>query len=297
MQGHERQREYAEHARRTHAAQQQQQARAYQQAMHERGPQQARQVSSMEARYDPTAAMAMRAASQFQMQNGSIPMGATQSGRRVHFDPSLEGTRHAVPRPVPPRIPMTDRVTGSGPLIQPMDDPLENLVGETQPATNLSPYDSMLEVILRSMQVLLLCILAGSVFALPEQARILWLVVAVQIGLAGVGSFLYDVAMRTPEGAPSWLHTMFSGLLVSHVIVCAVVVAATAWRIYKTVWSAEEKDEDDGFDDAPPRRSNSMSSRVQVVASSLAPPMEGNNKMMSEKKMRKRKRRMMMAGP
>jgi len=270
MDGNQRQREYLEHARRTQAAQHQQ-ARAYQQAMMaERG--QARQVNPMEARYDPAATMASRAAAGFQQQNGSIPMGASPSGRRVHFDPSMEGTRHAVPRPVPPRIPMTDRVTGSGPQIQPVDDPLERLVGDDSKST-AGPYDAAFEVVLRTMQVLLLCLLAASVFVVPEQAKVLWVIVAVQVVLAGTGACLYDVAMRTPEGPPSWMPSLFHGLLVSHVAVCVIVVAAFAWRVYKTLWASGAGDDED-YEDYEPRQSgmaSSMADRARVATLALAP--------------------------
>jgi hypothetical protein len=286
MDGNHRQREYLEHARRTQAAQHQQ-ARAYQQAMAERGPQQARQVNSMEARYDPTAGMASRAAAGFQQQNGSIPMGASQSGRRVHFDPSMEGTRHAVPRPVPPRIPMTDRVTGSGPLIEPLDDPLERLVGEAGPDAK-GPYDTALELVLRTMQTLLLCLLTGSFFVVPEQAKVLWIFVAVQVLLAASTAYMYEVALKTPEGPPSWMRSAMDGLQISQVVACVVVVLSFAYRTYKTLWAPDAVDDEEYEEYEPRQRSSSMADRVRTATVALAPMPDGIKK--SKKMNRKQKR-------
>ena len=255
--------------------------------MAERGPQQARQVNSMEARYDPTATMASRAAAGFQQQNGSIPMGASPSGRRVHFDPSMEGTRHAVPRPVPPRIPMTDRVTGSGPLIEPLDDPLERLVGDANTVVK-GPYDAALELVLRTMQTLLCCLLAASFFVVPEPAKYLWVLVAVQVLLAVSTAYLYQVALETPEGPPSWMPSLFSGLQMTHVAVCVIVVLAFAYRTYKTLWAPDAVD-DEGYEEYEPRqRSSSMTDRVRTATVALAPMPDGIKK--SKKMGRKQKR-------
>lgn len=251
MDGSHRQREYAEHARRTQAAQ----ARAYAQAMQQQQMQGggARRAGSLDARFDPQLAMASRAASGMAMTDGSVPMGAPPSARRVHFDPALEGTRAAVPRPVPPRVGMTDRVTGSGPQISPAEDPLErggaeHLAGETPAPGAGGPYTAGIEVVSHALHVLLLCLLVASVFALPERARMLWLVVAVQATLATVAARLYEVARAGPDGAPAWADTAFRVVIGVHAFVSVAVVAVAAWRVYKTVRPGEddEDDEDEG---------------------------------------------------
>lgn len=256
-------REYAEHQRRTQAAQ----ARAYAQAMQQHA---GARAGSMEARYDPRLAAGSRAAAGMQMTDGSVPMGAPPSARRVHFDPSIEGTRAPVPRPVPPRVPMTDRVTGSGPQISAAEDPLER--SEHLDATSAAPpppYQAGLEVVTRALQLLLLCLLAASVFVLPERARVLWLTVAVTATLATVGARLFEVANSHAAPVADWMVTCFYVLLGAYALVTVIVLATAAWRAYKTLRSHD--DEEDGEEDEEDRPRRSRHGRGESLHDVLAP--------------------------
>jgi hypothetical protein len=173
-------------------------------------------------------------------------MGAPPAGRRVRFDPALEGSRPPVPRPVPPAAPMTAPVTGSSMQIAPADDPLSRLEhAEAATAAAAEPAAAALDVLSRALQTLLLCFLAAGVFALPPQARVLWLVVAVQAVLASVGACLFQAAVVAGEDTPA-VHTGFSALLVAHAAVCVAVVATAAWRVYKTISPGDEAREGGG---------------------------------------------------
>lgn len=159
-------------------------------------------------------------------------MGAPVSGRRVHFDSALAGTRHAVPRPVPPRA------IGSQMITPAEESQEERLAGESAgESTSESAGESVdpaLTVVTRALQTLLLCLLAASVFALPERARVVWLVVAAHATLATVGTCLYDTARRGSQVQP-WMNTALHLLLALHAVVVVAVIATAAWRVYKTM--------------------------------------------------------------
>jgi len=246
MDGGHRQREYAEHSRRTQAAQ----ARAYAQQMQQQQQQQqmAQGQRPMETRYDPTPSRAA----------GGM-MGAPVSSRRVHFDPALEGSRQAVPRPVPPRL---DRATGLGAQMTPADDPPqggardEHLAGESAGEPGADPA---LMVVTRALQTLLVCLLVASVFALPERARVVWLVVAAHATLAAVGACLYDTALRASQVQP-WMNTALQLMLALHAAVVVAVVATAAWRVYKTMSPGAP-----GADEQTERRTERRSRRARRV--------------------------------
>ena len=115
--------------------------------------------------------------------NGSIPAGAPPPRKRVHFNPNVEMGPSGVPMPTRPRLPITDRVTESGPKIPRDLDPTkkyhnlkpakENSTGAPNENDKTAPsYFS------QSLELVAAIFLIASVFVIPNNFKIFWLIIA-----------------------------------------------------------------------------------------------------------------------
>lgn len=194
--------------------------------------------------HDRNAAMMARMGHQT---NGSVPMGPPMPTR---LRPNSGGTGpgiHPIPRPTPPKLPPVDRLSGPNTKIPPRMDPANryNNGGEKMLGAG-GNGDSELSGIKASLSLVLLIILAASVFVINDRYRFFWLVL-VGLGLImmlgnRIYTDLYNASIDTEnsdEEQKRKYANFAGGVLYAIYILFAVVMACILlvllWKIYGQV--------------------------------------------------------------
>lgn len=193
--------------------------------------------------HDRNAAMMARMGHQT---NGSVPMGPPMPTRLRPNGGAGPGIQ-PIPRPTPPKLPPVDRLSGPNTKIPPKKDPTnkyhnggEKMIGAGDSG------DSELSGIKASLSLVLLIILAASVFVIKDSYRFFWLVL---IGLGfimmlgnRVYTDLYNASIdteNTDEDQKKKYANFAGGVLYAIYILFAVVMACILlvllWKVYGQV--------------------------------------------------------------
>jgi hypothetical protein len=217
-------------ARQAYAAQQQQRASASMAPSRRAGGGTGGAGGLGESRYDSATGMKMMDARSVA---GTRQPDATGMG--MGMSAGSDRSRVPVPRPVPPRVAETAPVIGSDAQFPADSDPLsrEHMEATSAPFSTESAAHAALSLVVYALQLMLLVVLASTVFALPGDLRWVWLVIAGHIMLVAAGAALVRAAPN------SWAaQNLSTPLFAAHALLSLVFLSMTAYRIV-TLYRAE----------------------------------------------------------
>ena len=192
--------------------------------------------------HDRNAAMMARMGHQT---NGSVPMGPPMPARLRPNGGTGPGIQ-PIPRPTPPKLPPVDRLSGPNSRIPHKRDPTNKYNNANEKMIAGDSGDSELSGIKASLCLVLLIILAASVFVINEKYRFFWLVL-VGLGLImmlgnRIYADLYNASIdteNTDEEQKKKYANFAGGVLYAIYILFAVVMACILlvllWKVYGQV--------------------------------------------------------------
>lgn len=185
---------------------------------------------------------------QMQQTNGSIPMGPPMPRRQRPNGGPVPGIQPVV-RPTPPKVPPIARLTGPNPKIPKRMDPTNryhNLPGgeisNEKMTGSLSKEESELGPVKQSLALVLLILVASSVFVIPREYRFFWMVIFGLSVVMCLGTRLYvdlyesSLTKADDDNEKDRLKTMAGVVLYAEYILFSFVMGAIllvlAWKLY-----------------------------------------------------------------
>ena len=192
--------------------------------------------------HDRNAAMMARMGYQT---NGDVPMGPggpTRMRPNMGTGPGIQ----PIPKPTPPKWPPVTRLSGPNTKIPPKMDPAKRYNNGKEKMLVNDNQDSELSGVKASLTLILLIILAGSVFVINERYRFFWLVIVGLGAILMIGnrvySDLYNASIDTEnndEDQRKKYANFAGGVLYAIYLLFAVVMAnillVLLWKVYGQV--------------------------------------------------------------
>lgn len=182
------------------------------------------------------------------MTNGAVPM-APPMGPRRHPNGGPSPGIQPVPRPSPPKVAPVARLTGPNPKIPSRMDPANryhNLPGgEQEKMQGSSGSNDDLGGVRQALSLVLIILLASSVFVMPREYRFFWLTIFGLAIIMCIGMRLYSdlfEASKNPDETEEKRQNMKTlagvviyGEFILYAFVMAAILIVLAWKLYGQV--------------------------------------------------------------